>query len=196
MFIATVIENEKVVLILLSYQANSLISHCANTKFVLTSILEDVNFFALWKNQPKSFEMEINCRFALIDWENNSILYTCEVTVASITEPHTDIANFKGRHILGKSNIDVKAISFKHTQVKYFPRRISDFFPNLIALQIENCGLTSISRRDLNGLQNLNDVSIFDNDLVELPNDLFKNFDKLTMIYWMEISWSFLALSC
>lgn len=126
--------------------------------------------------------MEIDCRFALTGWENNSILYTCEVTAASITEPHTDIANFKGRHILGKSNIDVKAISFKHTQVKYFPRRISDFFPNLIALQIENCGLTSISRRDLNELQNLNDVSIFDNDLVELPNDLFKNFDKLTMI--------------
>lgn len=126
--------------------------------------------------------MEVNCSFTLIDWENNNILYTCEVTAASITEPGTDITNFKGCHIPGKSNIDVEAISFDNIEVKYFPRRISETFPNLIALQIENCGLRSISRSDLSGLENLNDVSIVDNDLVGLPNDLFENFHKLTAI--------------
>lgn len=126
--------------------------------------------------------MEIQCRFEYINWTHNPKLYTCFVTSATITEPNTEIKFFKGAHQLGKDNKNVQGIKFLNTDVRYFPRRLETIFPNLIAFDIENCGLRKVTRRDVKGLENLEDFSLYENELTSLSSDLFGGFHKLKMI--------------
>lgn len=126
--------------------------------------------------------MELKCNFKIGNWTHNPKLYTCTVTATNITEPNTDIISVLGQHAPGMSNKDVKAVDFRDSTVNYFPRRLDVIFPNLIALQIRNCDLKKISRRDLNGFEKLVDVCFPRNSLTSVPNDLFVGFHKLKMI--------------
>lgn len=130
--------------------------------------------------------MEIQCQFGYLDWTHNPNLYSCLVTSASITEPNTEIKSFKGLHLNGKNNNDVQGITFSNTDVRYFPRRVDVIFPNLIAFDIENCGLRKVTRRDVKGLESLEDFSLYKNELTSIPSDLFVGFHKLKMISLFE----------
>jgi hypothetical protein len=110
-------------------------------------------------------------------------LYTCFVTSASIKGPNTKIPAVDGFHTLKeKSDDDVEAIWFEDSVVEYFPRDLHKIFPGLVALQIVNCGLKTISRNDLRGLRNLRTFDVRNNELKSLPNDLFTGMKNLKII--------------
>lgn len=126
--------------------------------------------------------MKINCDFTKGLCTIYLGKYTCTVSSAAITKNNTRIKAFDGVHCPGRSNSDVAAIKFENTIVEHFPRGLNKFFPNLESLFIRNCGLKTISRKDLIGLENLTGLSIFSNQLTSLPNDLFVNMPKLKNI--------------
>lgn len=131
--------------------------------------------------------MEVNCEFSYGNWSGNPTmrLYTCNVSKASITEVNTTIRKFIGIHQEGKSDNDVEALLFNGTIVKFFPRGLFKIFPKLLALQISDCQLQSITRDDLHGLETLVSISLFKNNLKSLPEDLLHNMRNLKRLTCM-----------
>lgn len=131
--------------------------------------------------------MEVKCEFSYGDWSGNPTmrLYTCRVSEASIKEVNTTIRKFIGVHEGGKSDNDVEALIFNDTIVRYFPRGVSKIFPRLLALQISDCRLQSITRDDLHGLETLVSLSLFKNKLISLPENLLHNMRNLKRITLM-----------
>lgn len=130
--------------------------------------------------------MESECCFRVTtckEWQSaQKTLYTCFVASAEIKEPFAVIESFKGEHEGDKTDQDVEGISVLNTVVEYFPRRLHKTFPNLVMLQIINCGLKNISHKDLLGLENLNSITIVSNPLTTLPDDLFTDMVHLKKI--------------
>ena len=126
--------------------------------------------------------MEVACRYYFSSREK----YWCKVSEASITEPGTRIASFKGKHVEDKTNDDVEGFWINYTQVEYFPRGLSKIFPILTQVVVVNCGLKEISRKDLEGLGNLDRLCLCSNKLKSLPNDLFVETPSLRFICFKE----------
>jgi hypothetical protein len=108
--------------------------------------------------------------------------YNCSINQASITKEGMTISPIVGEHEQSKSNQDVESVNFFRTTVEYFPRGLVNYFPNLKALDIENCGLKMICREDLEGLENLEILVLRNNKLRSLPTDLFIGMKKLRVI--------------
>lgn len=128
--------------------------------------------------------MKIKCEFKYRGWSDDCKinLYTCFVASAAITERDTQLTCFDGVHLSGKDNSDVQAIYFSNVIVHYFPRGLNELFPQLIALQITDCGLKTISRADLIGLEALEILTIDKNKLRSIPSNLLTGMCELTRI--------------
>jgi Leucine-rich repeat (LRR) protein len=122
--------------------------------------------------------MELECKFGTKAFDGVQF-YTCIVNEASITEPYTKIKEFIGEHHPGKSNDDVESIKFLSTTVHYVPRGLDKIFPALKKLIIYKCGLKSITRDDLKGLEILD---LRRNQLKWLPSNLFAGMTNLKQI--------------
>jgi hypothetical protein len=96
--------------------------------------------FSLLSSYFKLDIMKTKCEFKSEPWDDK-IIYYCEVSSISITEPNKTIKPFPGIHAAGKTNEDVEGICFRNTKVEYFPRGLHLFFPHLNSLVISNCGL-------------------------------------------------------
>lgn len=126
--------------------------------------------------------MKLNCEFRKGICAIYLNKYTCVVTSSAIVRPNTRVNGFIGAHLPGRCNSDVEAIKFEDTTVEHFPRGLHKVFPSLTSLFIRNCGLKSISRRDLSGLENLTGLGIFSNQLTSLPSNLLTNMRRLKNI--------------
>lgn len=122
----------------------------------------------------------------LSNGSNAATFYTCFIESALITKRRTEIKPIEGIHLLGKNYNVVQGICFNknknETVIEYFPRNLKRFFPRLIGLYIDNCGLKEISCDDLRGLEALEFLGLSFNLLTSLPNDLFTNMPKLKVI--------------
>lgn len=132
--------------------------------------------------------MKVNCSFKNITL-GNSTVYTCIVIVESQckynapnTKPNMEIKSFHGVHQPGRSSSDVKAISFERSFDRFFLRGLHMIFPNLESLKINDVGLSKLTRRDLIGLENLQELQLCSNNLTTLPNNLFADMRKLKKI--------------
>lgn len=129
--------------------------------------------------------MQVNCEFRYFEWIYGSV-YTCFVTSASIKAPKLEINSFKGNHLPGKSDDNVKGLWFKDALVEYVPRRVDKVFSNLTHLRIMNCGLKEIFGCDFVVLGNLEHLDISGNHLASLPENLLLDMTKLRWIYFDE----------
>ena len=125
--------------------------------------------------------MEVNCVFKRMQWGGH-LRYSCEIYGLVIVKPETSIAELKGKHTEANTNGDVNGLKIYKNKLEFFPRGLHKILPNLVHLKIGSCGLKEISRRDLNGLSNLNFISFQRNNLRHLPNDLFEEMPKLEVI--------------
>lgn len=128
--------------------------------------------------------MEVPCEFGMNAWNNGLTLrYACWVTTSvEITAKNSKIKSFKGFHLPGKSDSDVKVLFIQHTIVNFFPRGLSTIFPQLDALAVRDCGMKEITREDLEGLENLATLSLDFNNIKSLPNDLLRGMRRLRFV--------------
>jgi hypothetical protein len=101
------------------------------------------------------FNTRLDCTYEDIQWRDDSALYTCCVTSASITEEGTIVDSMSGQHKSGKNHSSVQAVDLTEQKVEYFPRGLANIFTNLVALSIEKCGLKVVTRDYLSGLMSL-----------------------------------------
>jgi BTB/POZ domain len=129
--------------------------------------------------------MNLECEYRLhrlLDDFGDGVGYGCFVNEAIIAEPKTEIKEFVGQHEKGYTNSRVDSIEFAETVITFFPRGLVTHFPNLSELTIYKCGLKMISMEDLQGLENLTSLSLVENKLVTLPDNLLMNTPKLQRI--------------
>lgn len=130
--------------------------------------------------------VDIHCGFNYQDWSSdpssNLSVYTCHVNEVRITNPNTEIRIPRNNHLPDKSNEDIQGLQFINSCLQFFPRNLHLTFPRLTYLRLRNCGLTTISRKDLIGLENLEFLSIHTNELQSLPSNLFFGMYKLKSI--------------
>lgn len=122
--------------------------------------------------------MELECKYSDFDRENAPI-HTATVISASITEPGIEIKAIKSDQSPTK---EVQGLTFQVNCVYYVPHGISKHFPHLTDLMIYKCGLKAITRKDLEGLDQLIELDCSENELKCLPNDLFVGMKNLRRI--------------
>lgn len=123
--------------------------------------------------------MEIQCNFSTY----SKYYYKCTVTSINITEP-SKVASWKGKHLENKSNENVTWLSISNQNVKFVPENLLTTFLNTTQLTLQNCGLISVKRSDLAGLEKLTTLDLSRNKLVMLPDDLFRDMKNIENIHF------------
>jgi hypothetical protein len=111
----------------------------------------------------------------------------CTITSANIIKPNTNVTKIIdvwGNDEMTNSSLllNVTEIAFNCAAVHYFPRGLGKILPNLTKMTVDNCGLKEISRSDLIGFENLESLSLRNNELTSLPNDLLVGMLKLKKV--------------
>lgn len=114
-------------------------------------------------------------------WDVLKHAYTCDGKVT--IENSREVSKIVSDHKNGKSNSDVHGLMIIYQrELVQFPRGIDQFFKHLQAIDLEACGLTAITAEDLAPFRHLKQISLDDNKITQLPNDLFKHNPKLQRI--------------
>lgn len=71
---------------------------------------------------------------------------------------------------------------YSKESITKIPSSLSVNFPNMVALEIESCSLSKLSRIDMRGLENLQEIKLTRMQIEELPSDLFVDLPNLEVI--------------
>ena len=115
-----------------------------------------------------------------------SDLYQCNISKVLITERGQIIEGINlGRHEAFQTDEDVRVVLFFDSTVYFFPRGLSNTFNNLTNLILVDCGLKEITKNDLAGFQNVESLTLDNNQIRILPVDLFTDMLKLERVSFM-----------
>lgn len=118
--------------------------------------------------------MDINCKFETSTFINGyPVVYNC------LVEGKDCSTLLKGIHKQNKSDLSVQSATLVGCSIQKFPSLLSCEFDNLERLCISGCGLTSITKEDLKGFENLKILWLDNNLIEELPGDLFNSMRAL-----------------
>lgn len=81
-----------------------------------------------------------------------------------------------------ENNSKVKLLQVSEIKMNAFPRDLLKNFPSLMSLQITNCGIEQISREDLIGFGDIEELIMSFNEIKSLPDDLFADMPELRYI--------------
>lgn len=123
-----------------------------------------------------AWSMRLDCTY------NNSLSsYTCVAKVSFTDGDEHKVNEVSQNHMGGKSNYHVMALQIDHQGLRYMPRGVENYFPNLKILRIFYTQISEISSDDLK-LPELTTLTVAHGPLQSLDGDLFKNNPKLTVI--------------
>lgn len=104
--------------------------------------------------------------------------YYCEAQIVIKTDD-VILTSADGTHKDGKSISDVKLLDMgsnddnKKLEVYFIPSGISDVFPSLRILYIQDCKLTRLSRKNFKRMNELSTISLSDNEIEHIDEDTF-----------------------
>lgn len=125
-----------------------------------------------------------DCQFAQITWNTIGSSYTC-VTIPSDIESNRSLTSVTGNHLSGYSNVDVRAIYITECRnLTFIPQRMGNFFPNVAGLVIDFCGISTLNGNDLNGHNNLQWISLINNDIEHIPGDFFSQNSNMSFAHF------------
>lgn len=106
---------------------------------------------------------------------NDDDLYACQIGNQKIPPQITE-ETFQGDHIKGQSNDDVKVLHIFASKIEKLPDAIGGVFKNLTQLRVWGSGLEIITKECLRKFPMLEELILDENEIRELPRDLF-NFN-------------------
>lgn len=118
---------------------------------------------------------QLHCDYKIIEWLSD---YAVKCNVLSIEftpmiEGDATIEQVNGSHIEGFSDENVRTLSVKFKNVEKIPQSLTNFYKNLVELEISHSNLRSISGEDLIDYGNLTTLSLSGNLLTTLSTGLF-----------------------
>lgn len=124
----------------------------------------------------------LKCDFSESDYSVVGLLYLCDVKSFENQNNDKTIDRYIGRHLPQKSDSDVNAISIGFTNTKYIPANIG-YLSHLSVFTMIFTQLVEIRSKDFNGMENLEVLSFFHNNLTFLPLDVFSTLTQLRVIF-------------
>lgn len=135
-------------------------------------------FILLTTTFSLSTSFQVFCRYNIgLHWNHLGNIYNCEVTSSSLIAG-PNITSVHGTHMFGRSNFDVGGIFFNTNcgQINTVPRNIRDFFPNLIAISMNSCGISTLNGDELRPYDTLIWIKISNSrTLSRIPGNLFSS---------------------
>lgn len=129
---------------------------------------------------------EIACHFSRVPPSR----YQCTAPEIIIGSDDVWVSKTTGNHLENQFDSQVNWLFFSKSRrrtMKYLPKNISVFFPNLRVIEAPGCGLTLISSRDLEGLGHLYEIEFKNNDIVTIAEN---SFDKLFLLDRLTLSFN------
>ncbi|CAG9807189.1 unnamed protein product [Chironomus riparius] len=125
-----------------------------------------------------SSAVEFNCKF--------KDDYTCEVISGRIiNKADSYVTGVQGDHKEGKSNKNVGVFDGRKVSIKYFPRNLNTYFPNIHQIFIER-KLREITKEDLQDFPMLVYLYLSFNDIQIIEKDLFIYNPELRLVFLNE----------
>lgn len=83
------------------------------------------------------------------------------------------------------SNVDRKIKGFifdDNSKVSYLPDCVNTKFPNLVSYSAGKCGIKSVSKRNFDGLNKLQMIFLYSNQIERIDDDTFEGLERLDTI--------------
>ncbi|KAG5668999.1 hypothetical protein PVAND_016902 [Polypedilum vanderplanki] len=127
---------------------------------------------------PKSKLIISDCLYHTFSTPSNKIeRYTC--TIIEVNGPVKESRDYS-KHLDGKCDNDVEIVRFMRTKnLTKIPNGISEVFPNIQTLIINDC---KVSQINLNALENLKELLVQHTPITFLGADAFKNLKSLEIL--------------
>jgi hypothetical protein len=110
--------------------------------------------------------------------------YSCTAFNATInTLDDALIGDISGFHLDGKTNTDVTNFDARALIIRYFPKYLGIFFPNLDKIFIEG-GMYELHKEDIQNLPKLKTIFMSNNNIEYLEKDLFINHPYIELLYF------------
>lgn len=105
-------------------------------------------------------------------WYLLKSVYECRADISlTSTNGSVSIVNIINGHTNSRSNNDIQAVLFKN--LTFIPQGLTNFFPNLIAINLQECGIEKLSGTELYSYPKLNWFSLYYNKIERVPGNLF-----------------------
>jgi Leucine-rich repeat (LRR) protein len=116
----------------------------------------------------------IECDFDTGSWSRVGN-YSCSLSAdPSITSPGVTVTSANGNHKPSMSHADVQGFRSIGATINFMPRGLNDIFPNLIVITINNAGMKELHQSDLKHFPRLRVLSLYDNAITIVEQNLFK----------------------
>lgn len=128
--------------------------------------------------------MIFSCKFRIANFSYLNSAYFCPATVIFSEDGNPSLVEIRGDHLAGYSNFQVEALDVQNQDLRWIPKDIGSFFPNIRVIQWINSNLWEISSADLWQFPNLMVLDLQKNKIVSLESSLFAFTPKiLTMSF-------------
>lgn len=125
----------------------------------------------------------INCTYTVRFFWLHSNLYTCDGIFEFVGEQRLRmVTEVSQNHLVNQTDSDVRGFVVTSQHLGLIPRHIAQFFPNLLALELNELGLWQISREDFEAFNQLQSLSLRDNHIQIVDSNLFDGNLRLQSI--------------
>lgn len=149
------------------------------TQNIIDRIMKLVLVFTLLISAATSNILQ--CTYSVRDVWLTKQVYTCSGTFTLLSDNPT-LTEVSGTHVSTRNNNDVKAIYIENQEVRFFPRDIEKYFPNVEVISIINGGIGVISRSAFGAYAALTQLQLDNNNIRLLGDDLFAANSRLKSI--------------
>lgn len=95
-----------------------------------------------------------------------------------------EITSVTGNHKEGRSNYNTDTLRiWKYCTLEMVPNNIVNFYPNLIALWLNGCGIPQISAEDFKNLSHLIELDLASNKIRYVHENSFSSLKELQFLY-------------
>jgi Leucine rich repeat len=97
-----------------------------------------------------------------------------------------NVTDVSQNHLTGRSNEDVQGIVIENQALRFAPRNLNQFFPNLEAFDIYRSQIEVITKEDLENFSNLTQLNLPGNRIQSLAGNLLEGNPLLSAISFSE----------
>lgn len=146
-----------------------------NSRITILLLLLAVHFELSWS-------LALNCTYGTQTFAPIGSMYTCEAGVLNDEGDDDTVTWIYGTHLAGKTHSDVHGFVIQSEGLKFIPKNVESFFPNIRALDVYDNLITSISNFQLRPFAHLVHFAAIDNEITSLDSDLFAGLPFLSYV--------------
>jgi Leucine-rich repeat (LRR) protein len=142
-------------------------------------------------NLTRTDASQVRCQITHFSWAGFERPYTCYLRDMNC---QNEVTALTAVHKTGKTNSDLKVIELSYdANCKRIPNGFEKFIPNLEGISFTDCGITSISKQDLEPFPKLIFLDMTRNQIEYLEGNLFEATPNLKYIFFYDNKLTFVS---